>query len=370
MEPEPPRPLVMRFSAMGDTVILLTLIRMLYQRFGVPVDLLTSGSWTRPLLEGQPGVGTIHLLSSSNTPHLLDQQKWRLAALLRSRGPQLTWACQHLPKARDLLRSAGIPDTLVVDLNSTSPFGHQHIVDQYACFAKCSPVAFEEFYASRYAVNRVDVLRSPPLIVNSAYRAATEAWLRHLRLADKPLILIQAGNKRTMRWWRPRQRATNTKYWPEAHWASVVRSLRDLEPDAEILLLGVEAEAGINADIIRLSGAARTHNLAGEVPIPRLLGLQERAHGMVSVDTGPAHSAAALDCPLVVLFGVVDPAMYAPRAPSQAVEVLTGTVAGQRSMLGITPAQVISAWDQLRMHRQLRSPPSAATSAGRHRLAC
>jgi hypothetical protein len=31
---EPPRPLVVRFGAMGDTVILLTLIRMLHQRLG------------------------------------------------------------------------------------------------------------------------------------------------------------------------------------------------------------------------------------------------------------------------------------------------------------------------------------------------
>ena len=28
----------------------------------------------------------------------------------------------------------------------------------------------------------------------------------------------------------------------------------------------------------------------------------QRAHSMISVDTGPAH-AAALDCPLVVIFG-------------------------------------------------------------------
>ena len=354
MTQEPPRPLVMRFSAMGDTVILLTLIRMLYQRFGVPVDLLTSGSWTRPLLEGQPGVGTIHLLRSSNTPHVLDQQKWRLAAALRTRGPQLTWACQHAPKARQLLRAAGIPDTLVVDLNSTTPFGHEHIVDQYACFARCAPVAFEEFYASRYRVNRVDVLRSPPLLVNPAYRAATEAWLRQLRLADQPLLLVQVGNKRTMRWWRPRQRASNTKYWPEAHWANVLRGLRDQEPDAAILLLGVDSEAGMNRDIIKQAGVDRAHNLAGAVPIPRLLALQERAHGMVSVDTGPAHSAAALDCPLVVLFGVADPGLYAPRAPSQAVEVLTGSLAGQRSMLGITPAQVLEAWRRLAFARDTR----------------
>ena len=41
----------------------------------------------------------------------------------------------------------------------------------------------------------------------------------------------------------------------------------------------------------------RMHNLGSELPIPRLLALIEDAHSMVSVDTGPAHAAAALGLP-------------------------------------------------------------------------
>ena len=363
MRLEPPRPLVMRFSAMGDTVILLTLIRMLHQRFGVPVDIVSSGSWTRPLLEGQPGVGKLHLLHSSNTPYALDREKWRLAALLREGGPRLTWACQYLPKARELLRHAGIPDTLIVDMNSTAPFGHTHIVDRYACFARCAPVAFEEFYAEHFRVQRPEVLRHPPLTVPLSYRAATRGWLQQQRLADQPLILIQAGNKRTMRWWRPRQRRSNTKYWPAQHWARVIRALRDLEPQAHILMLGVHAERGVNTEIMKLAGVNRTHNVAGAVPIPRLLGLQECARGMVSIDTGPAHSAAALDCPLVVLFGEVDPELYGPRGPSQRVAVMTGTMDGRPSMLGINPDEVVSAWQRVKAQQleKVAAPLRAAS---------
>jgi ADP-heptose:LPS heptosyltransferase len=350
---EPPRPLVMRFGAMGDTVILLTLIRMLHQRFGTLVDVLSSGSWTRPLLEGQPGVGRLYLLHSGGAPYALNPQKQQLAAQLRRRGPSLTWACQYQPKGRDLLQRAGIPDTLVVDLSTTEPFRHEHIVDRFACFAKCSPVAFEEFYASRFAVNPVGELRSPPLCIAPAQRHATHQWLQQQGLADKPLILIQAGNKRTMRWWSLRQRASNTKYWPERHWARVLQALREQEPRAEILLLGVRSEWALNREIARLARISRVHNLAGQVPIPRLIGLQERAHGMVSVDTGPAHSAAALDCPLVVLFGHVDPALYAPRSPSQAVSVVRARLP-RPSMQDIAPEQVIAAWEQCAPARRAR----------------
>ena len=53
------RPLIVRFGAFGDMVILTVLIRALAQRFGQPVDIVSSGGWTLPLLSGQPGIGDI-----------------------------------------------------------------------------------------------------------------------------------------------------------------------------------------------------------------------------------------------------------------------------------------------------------------------
>jgi hypothetical protein len=40
------------------------------------------------------------------------------------------------------------------------------------------------------------------------------------------------------------------------------------------------------------------------------------AHSMISVDTGPAHAAAALSLPLVVLYGAESPSYWLPRSPS------------------------------------------------------
>ena len=54
-------------------------------------------------------------------------------------------------------------------------------------------------------------------------------------------------------------------------------------------------------------GAARSVegwcNAADDLPIPRLVALLARAAGLITVDSGPAHAAAAVGCPLVVLFG-------------------------------------------------------------------
>ena len=47
-----------------------------------------------------------------------------------------------------------------------------------------------------------------------------------------------------------------------------------------------------------------------------LFALCESAHSMVSVDTGPAHVAAALGLPLAVLYGAESPTYWLPRTPS------------------------------------------------------
>lgn len=68
--------------------------------------------------------------------------------------------------------------------------------------------------------------------------------------------------------------------------------------------MGVPNESRLNEAILDLTTTRRARNVARDLPLHRLLALQERAIGMISVDTGPAHSAGALGCPLVVLFGI------------------------------------------------------------------
>ena len=71
---------------------------------------------------------------------------------------------------------------------------------------------------------------------------------------------------------------------------------------------------------------------------------------MISVDSGPAHAAAAVGCPLVVLFGKALPSLYRPWGVAGAdVLVLCGRVAGEPDMLGIEIGSVMEAWSQLRL---------------------
>ena len=82
----------------------------------------------------------------------------------------------------------------------------------------------------------------------------------------------------------------------------------------------------------------------------RLVALLARAAALISVDSGPAHAAAAVGCPQVVLFGKASTSLYRPWGRAGAdVSVLTGRIGGEPSMLGIEAAAVIAAWDALRL---------------------
>ena len=348
----------MRCGAFGDMVLLTPLIRALHLRFGQPVDLVSSGPWTIPLLQGQPGVGDIFLIKSRKTPYWLSPRQRELAKWLRARGAGPTWFCDPGRIGRDLLRRGRIPDELVCDDNDFPWIAGEHFVDRWIRFAQVSPPGLRAAEAANRAIHAdsrttfdgdiagASVARAAVLEIQPAMRAGLEPWLTRRGLAGRPLILIQAGNKRTMRR-GSRQRVTNRKYWPEENWAAVIRALRAARPDHAVLLLGVPAEFELNREVVALSGVSDVHNVADELPIHILLPLLERASSMVSVDTGPAHAAAALGCPTVALFGTSDPQLYRPGGVTTPTIVVTGKVNGEPTMLGISPEEVIEAWRKL-----------------------
>jgi ADP-heptose:LPS heptosyltransferase len=97
--------------------------------------------------------------------------------------------------------------------------------------------------------------------------------------------------------------------------------------------------------------------VADDLPIPRLVALLARADALITVDSGPAHAAAAVGCPQVVLFGKALPSLYRPWGTAGAeVKVLCGRIDGEPDMLGISVSEVIGAWDALK----LRTPRAAA----------
>jgi ADP-heptose:LPS heptosyltransferase len=338
------RPLVVRFGALGDMTILTVMIQLLHERFGEPVDILGSGSWTRPLLEGQPGVGSLYLVGSRRWPYWVSPEQWRLKEALDARSASPTWLCdQENVKILRLLKRAGWSDTDTCHYSGLKDLRGSHMCDLWQRFAFRNPSVLGGDDLPLPA--NIEKAHST-LIVSPSQRLELNLWLESRELGDRQFILVQMGNKRTMRRGAA-TRASNSKYWPEENWAAVLRGLRDRHRKHAILLLGVPQEAALNDEILQLAKIENAYNVAHDVPIPRLMALAERAVGTISVDTGPAHVAAAVGSPVVTLFGKSNPEIYAPRSASARVVCLTGTYEGERSMLGISAEQVLDAWQSI-----------------------
>jgi heptosyltransferase-2/heptosyltransferase-3 len=124
--------------------------------------------------------------------------------------------------------------------------------------------------------------------------------------------------------------------------------VRTTLPASRVVICGSPAEGLLAEEIRRSAGVDGVVIATNDLPIPRLLALQSVAHSMVSVDTGPAHGAAAMGCPLVVLFARVDPQLYAPVSTTAPVTILFPDPAlPDASMSAISPDTVIEAWRKL-----------------------
>ena len=387
------RPLLVRFGAMGDLVLIQPMIRLLAARYGAPVDLLAAGGWVRPLYQGQPDVGEIHLLAKRKLPLWLSTEKRQLLQWLRQTGPRPVWYCDFDEKLVPLLAQAGMDERWVVRAKAVGTRDGEHLVDFSQRLARTVPPALRQVTEQRTEVSephvgqpaeaagvqtahpvassrtRTDLDdRDPNLGISATMQADVQDWLQAKGWLGKPLLLVQAGNRRTMRTGLRRRMSTNTKWWPEDNWAAIIRMLAERHPDAVILLVGAPPEADLNDELLQRAGVAQAFNVARELPIPRLLALQSRAAGMVTVDTGPAHTAAAVGCPLVVLFGVADPVRIRPRGGDTPVEVLQAMRDGKPDMTAVSVDAVVQAWQRLPLRQGANGEDTAASAAGHESL--
>jgi ADP-heptose:LPS heptosyltransferase len=349
------RLLVVRFGAFGDMVLMTPMLQRLRQRFGATIDLLGAGQWTEALLRQDPGIGEIQRITGRRLPYALSYSQQSAVRWLRERGPTPTWFCQTDPASRHLLRRAGVPDQMICSIADLPDVADEHAARWWLRFADETPPCLAHL-APRYLPHPDSRAH---LHVTGTMRMSLRAWLQKHGLLGHSLVLIQAGNKRTM---RPlyRKRRTNTKYWPEERWASVIRAIHARDPSKRVVLLGTRGEHALNEEIRVRASVPGVHNVARDVPIDILLPLLEIADSMIGVDTGPAHAAAALGCPQVTLFGEASPTLYFPGGERTHTTVLTGKVDGRASMLGIQAHTVIDAWMNLQGRKFTVVPFSAA----------
>ncbi|HEY2459327.1 MAG TPA: lipopolysaccharide heptosyltransferase II [Candidatus Acidoferrum sp.] len=105
----------------------------------------------------------------------------------------------------------------------------------------------------------------------------------------------------------------SAKCWPPERFSDVANYLRENQ-DADIILLGTAAEAGVSSAIA--TGMARSPiDLTGKTSIGDLPALLSQCHLFIGNDSGAMHVAAAVGVPVVAIFGPTDPFGTAPITP-------------------------------------------------------
>jgi heptosyltransferase-2/heptosyltransferase-3 len=335
-------PLVVRFPALGDLVLLTVLLEALWRRYGQRVKVLGSGPWTRQLLAHDEAVAEVRLVTSRRAPHWLMPSRWSANAWLRAhRGP--VYLCERDVYGARIVERAGLPEGQIVRAWDHWPGNDVHWADWWLDVARLDAALCPG------PAHMPGVAPRPRLHPDPAWAPAAQAWLREQGLGGRPLVLVQPGHKKTFKRGRIGT-GSHDKHWPPERWAAVVRGVLADLPGAAVLLCGSDREAGLTQEIVDAVGAvpadSRVVNIAALRPtLARLVSLASLAHSMISVDTGPAHVAGAMDCPLLVLYGKAGWGRWRPRAASAQVVTLgpQAPTPGAR-LMDLQPEDVLAAW--------------------------
>jgi heptosyltransferase-2 len=99
------------------------------------------------------------------------------------------------------------------------------------------------------------------------------------------------------------------KRWPAGHFAELARE--KLDGGWRVWLFGSEKDKEVTAEINRMAGG-HCVDFAGRTKLGEAVDLLSLAHAVVSNDSGLMHLAAALDKPLVAIYGSSDPGFTPP----------------------------------------------------------
>ena len=104
--------------------------------------------------------------------------------------------------------------------------------------------------------------------------------------------------------------------WPAERYAEVIRRILQGYPEVLVLITGAPAEREEAEALCATVGSERCVNFAGVVRFSQLPALYSLSTLMVSNDSGPAHFAAVVALPTIVLFGPETPALYGALGPT------------------------------------------------------
>lgn len=295
-----PRILVTRVGALGDTLMATPALRAVRQSFPSAYLAALVSAGAADALRYNPHVDRVLSLPHWRAPFWLSSAKRQLRSTLKMERFDLVLVLESDARFLALFRSLECPRVVAYGaLASAGGFQQAefnpgaHMIDNHLAAARllgASPAGREMEFQ-----------------IPEDLRPAFAERLNAVGIPKDGLIAgLHAG-------WGGRKHpleTTRLKSWPPDRFAEVARWLRG-SVGSEVVLTGSADDYELNELIARRSGV-RCLNLAGRLSLLELAELLRRLSVYLTVDSGPAHLAAALGTPLVTLIG---PAIIEQTAP-------------------------------------------------------
>jgi lipopolysaccharide heptosyltransferase II len=293
----PARILIVRLGALGDVVNALALANALV-RARPDVELgWASYELAGPILVGHPALRRVHLIARSS-----GLRGWReLISEIRAQRYELALDLQRLTKSALLTRLSGAPRRIGFDRARTKEQSWIWHSERLAPADAARPMAQQALdFARHLGVQDTEVVLKLPL--NEQAERWAESWTDdHTR---EPVLLNLGATKSANR-------------WPAAHWGALARRLH-AELGCNVALTGGRGDQQLAA-LVRRAGGEHAIDMVGKTDLAQLIALQRRAKLVVTCDTGPMHTAAAVGAPLLALFGAADERRTGPYGQLQHV---------------------------------------------------
>ena len=285
--------LIVAPSWIGDTIMAQPMFARLHARFpGLQLDALAP-RWVAPVLQR---MGEISEIVDSPFGHgqLSLKPRWRLARELAARNYDAVYVLPNSLKSALVPFMAGIPRRIgFIGESRYGLINVRHTLDKAAL-----PLMVERFAQLAEAPGAA----LPKPIFYPKIRSTA---------ADQLKTLTELGLERPAHVvaFCPGAEYGPAKRWPAAHFASLAKSLA--ERGYAIWLFGSPKDHAVAEEISQLApGLCR--NLCGATSLGQAVDLLAMTDLVVCNDSGLMHVAAALDRPLVTLYGSSSPGFTPP----------------------------------------------------------
>lgn len=294
-----PRILVVRAGAIGDTLMVTPLLRALRVSFPNAHLVFLGSETARDVVRYNPHVDQTISLAFRHVPVRFSPEKMTLirnlkslhldgAIVLESHRSFLALACRS--NAARLIAYGTLPGCRIERILFDPS---QHSIEnnlRAGTALGATPAGLEM------------EMRYPP-----AVKAALQERLSRANIGSgERLVGIHAG-------WGSKMRSpqhSRLRSWPPERFGKIAQWLTETL-GVRVVLTGSPADRDLNEYIARHAGVPCL-NLAGELSLLELAALIDRLDLYVSIESGPAHMAAALGTPLVALLG---PAIFQQTRP-------------------------------------------------------